>query len=289
MKKILAALFIVCVAASMSFAINANYQSPVDVQGAHNNHGRGCTGCHVPHSGPLGNGNAADANISGNLALWGQSAGTLAGTTLNFGDNGSWAETLPANDQATTPDVGGLLLCLTCHDGNAAKGAMMTGKVDFVAEGLNPTALGYASANVPTWLGNDGGSGGAGNYKNDHPVGLNAVKPTFSDELVTVTASKATVAPAGPQSTAFAANYGFTAKLAAYNGTAVVLCTTCHNQHVMTVYKGTIAGVAGYYQTQFGINGYYNPTAGNSVSQFCRQCHGSHANETNNVMTIPTV
>jgi hypothetical protein len=289
MKKILAALFIVCVAASMSFAaINSNYASPVDVQGAHNNHGRGCTGCHVPHSGPLGNGNAADANITGNLALWGQSAGTLAGATLGFGDGGSWVETLPANDSATTPDLGGLLLCLTCHDGNAAKGAMMTGKVDWAAEGLNPTALGYASANVPTWLGNDGGSAGAGNYKNDHPVGLNAVKPTFKDEVVTVAGSKVTVTPTGPMSVAFAANYGFTASPSGYNNTAVVLCTTCHNQHVMTVYSGTIAGVKGYYQTQFGIRGYYNPAAGNSVAQFCRQCHGSHANETNNAMTIPT-
>jgi hypothetical protein len=287
MKKILAVLFAISVAASMSFAINSNYASPVDVQGAHNNHGRGCTGCHVPHSGPQGNGATKDVAITGNLALWGQNSGTLAGTTLGFGDAGSFAETLPANDSATTPDVGGILLCLTCHDGNSAKGAMMTGVVDWAAEGLTPASMGYASANVPTWLGNDGGT--AGNYQNDHPVGLTLAMQTFGDALITVNGTKATEAAVGPQSVAFKANYGFTVKPAVNAGIAVVMCTTCHNQHVMTVYKGTIAGVAGYYQTQFGINGYYNPSpSSNSTSQFCRQCHASHANETNNTMTIPT-
>jgi hypothetical protein len=287
LKKILAVIFAICVTASMSFAINSNYASPVDVQGAHNNHGRGCTGCHVPHSGPQGNGEAKDANVQGGFALWGQNFGTLAGTTIAFGDGGSWTETLPANDAASTPDLGGLLLCLSCHDGNSAKGAMMTGKVDWAGEGLNPALLGYASANVPTWLGNDGTTAG---YTNDHPVGLNAAMQTFGDGLITVTGSSAKETAVGPQSIAFAANYGFTVKPSVYNGVAVVMCTTCHNQHVMTVYKGTIGGVAGYYQTQFGINGYYNPgqTTSNSSAQFCRQCHASHANETNNTMNIPT-
>jgi hypothetical protein len=288
MKKVLFVLLAVVFAASMAVAaINSNYASPVDVQGAHNNHGRGCTGCHIPHSGPAGNGGADQTGFTGNLALWGQAPGQLAGLTINFGDAGGWAEPLPTSDQATTPDLGNLLLCLTCHDGNYAKGAMMTGIVDWASEGLDWKSLGYASPNVPSWLGNDGS--GTNNYQNDHPAGLNAAF-TCDPNWCTIDTSKSTakVTPAG-LGVNFNTNYGFTASLKSYNGTATVMCTTCHNQHVMTVFNGTIAATKGYYQTQFGIRGYYNPVnQGNSVSQFCRQCHNSHANEWNNALTIPT-
>ncbi len=301
MRRILLVLFVVFVAASLAMAINSNYQSTVDVQGAHNNHGRGCTGCHVPHSGPRGNGNAA-GGITGSHALWGQSPGTLMGTFLQFGDGGKWVEQLPATDYSDSgynpPDLTGLLYCLTCHEGNSAKGAMMTGIVDWASEGITPGALGYASGNVPTWLGNDG-SGAVLPYSNDHPVGLNALvgcnvsgAAGWNDCTTTVANNKITFNMTGAQSGPFRLNYGWTISPSwaptAPAGTGVVVCTTCHNQHVMTVYNGTIANVKGYYQTQFGIKGYYNPTGGNSTSQFCRQCHQSHANEYNNAMNIPT-
>ncbi len=289
MKKLLIILLAVVFATSLALAqLNSNYQSPVDVLGAHKNHGRGCTGCHIPHSGPSGNGGTDQTGFTGNLALWGQAPGQLAGATLNFGDNGEWAETLPSTDQATTPDLGNLLLCLTCHDGNLAKGAMMTGIVDWAAEGLNPTQLGYASPNVPTWLGND--NSGTGNYENDHPVGLNAIVGCGGKYNWDCTISaNGTIVP-GPLMTQFIANYGFNVRTYAYNNQPTVMCTTCHNQHVMTVFNGTIANTKGYYQTQFGIRGYYNPTnqSGNSVAQFCRQCHGGEANEFNNAPNIPT-
>ena len=69
---------------------------------------------------------------------------------------------------ATTPDVAGVLMCLSCHDGNYATGAMMKNKV---YETL-PSTYGTQN-NIPTLLGNDGT--GTGNYLNDHPVGLTAV------------------------------------------------------------------------------------------------------------------
>jgi len=288
MKKLLFVLLVVVFAASMAAAqLNSNWQSPVDVQGAHNNHGRGCTGCHIPHSGPAGNGGTDQTGFYGNLALWGQAPGQLAGLTINFGDAGGWAETLPTSDQATTPDLSGLLLCLTCHDGNYAKGAMMTGIVDWAAEGLNPGQLGYQSANVPTWLGNDGS--GLENYENDHPAGLNAVIGCGGHNWDCTIAANGHIIP-GPLMTEFINNYGFGVSPSYYNNQPVVMCTTCHNQHVMTVYNGTIAKTPGYFQTQFGLRGYYNPgnKSGNSVSQFCRQCHGSHANEYNNAPNIPT-
>ena len=68
---------------------------------------------------------------------------------------------------AGTPDVAGVLMCLSCHDGNYAQGAMMKNKV---YETLPAT---YGTGNIPTLLGND--YTGTGNYLNDHPVGLNAV------------------------------------------------------------------------------------------------------------------
>ena len=59
-------------------------------------------------------------------------------------------------------------MCLSCHDGNYASGAMMKNKV---YETLPST---YGTLNtIPTLLGNDGST--VGNYLNDHPVGLNAV------------------------------------------------------------------------------------------------------------------
>ncbi len=82
-----------------------------------------------------------------------------------------------------------------------------------------------------------------------------------------------------------------------------MLCTTCHNQHVMTVYTSSASspivddGGGKYYATYFFVNGPYNPnlqgklTAGQAASttQFCRQCHFGEANEANNTNNIPTV
>jgi len=75
----------------------------------------------------------------------------------------------------------------------------------------------------------------------------------------------------------------------------VVVCTTCHNQHVMNVVKVNSANSgqpAGNYATMFFLIGPYNPastTAGsNQTAQFCRQCHGYGANETFGA-NLPTV
>ncbi len=80
-----------------------------------------------------------------------------------------------------------------------------------------------------------------------------------------------------------------------------VVCTTCHNQHQMTIFNGgttqltEVAGVAsGTYNTYFFVNAPYNPgakwtaTSAPSTTQFCRQCHFGMSNEAmgnNNVTT----
>ena len=266
----------------------AQIQAPsTDVLGAHLNYGRGCAACHAPHSGVYGNGNAKSTDTSaGTIALWGEDLGSLYGQTITSGStNGTtgFTEVLPKSLAAGTPDVSGVLMCLSCHDGNYATGAMMQ---NVVYEKLPST---YGTANkIPTLLGNDGT--GTGNYLNDHPVGLNAVMGCGGqyDWDCTISASGA-VQMTGTNSAQFVTNYGFFVRPGTYNNQPVVLCTTCHNQHLMnvvTVTNGKNTGLpTGNYATMFFIRAPYNPastTAGsNQTAQFCRQCHGGESNEMN--------
>jgi hypothetical protein len=263
-----------------------------DVLGAHLNYGRGCAACHAPHSGAYGNGAAKAADsTSGSAILWGEDVASLYGKTLSFGgaNGSSYTETLPSAMTATTPDVNGLLTCLSCHDGNYAEGAMMKNKV---YETLPSTYGGYN--NVPTLLGNDGTT--PGNYLNDHPVGLNAAVSCGGQYNWDCTEAAGVISMTGPNSTAFVKNYGFFVSLTAYNNTAVVTCTSCHNQHLMNVVSvtnGKNSGLpTGNYATMFFLRGPYNPASGtagsNQTAQFCRQCHGGEANESNGSYAIPT-
>ncbi len=279
--------------------------TPNDVLGAHLNYGRGCAACHAPHSGAYGNGaqKGFDAT-AGNVALWGQDVGSLYGKTIITGQmaaegsapGSTFTETLPSSLSGTTPDVAGLLTCLSCHDGNYAEGAMMKNKV---YESLPPT---YGTNNtIPTLLGND--NTGAGNYLNDHPVGLNAVIGCGGghnwDCSISATGS---VLMNGPNSSRFVTDYGFFVSPGVYNSQPVVVCTTCHNQHVMNIVSvtdnwnctttngaTTCTGQSGLptgnYATMFFLRGPYNPASttqgSNQTAQFCRQCHGGEANESN--------
>ena len=60
--------------------------------------------------------------------LWGQDASNLYGKTITTG-GGKYTEVLPTSISATTPDVSGMLTCLSCHDGNYASNSMMKNKV----------------------------------------------------------------------------------------------------------------------------------------------------------------
>ncbi len=113
----------------------------IDKLGAHQNGGKGCVGCHTPHSGAFGEGgNAAQGGVvgdktnAGNYALWGQDLGPLYEMVITQGDkvNGgaTYTTTLPAQaDFYNFPEeIPGIMMCLSCHDGNVAKGAMMTNK-----------------------------------------------------------------------------------------------------------------------------------------------------------------
>ena len=287
-KSFLVMLMILAVA---GFAA-AQIQAPTsDVLGAHLNYGRGCAGCHAPHNGAMGNGADKSGDLTGGTSiLWGQDVGALFTKTIITGStNGStgYTEVLPANMAAGTPDVNGLLTCLSCHDGNYATGAMMK---DQVYETLPAT---YGSFNkIPTLLG--GGTNSEG-YLATHPVGLNATVGCGGQWNWDCVETNGSVSMTGPNSSQFVKNYGFFVSLSAYNNTAVVTCTSCHNQHLMNVVNVTSkkSGLpAGNYATMFFVIGPYNPASGtagsNQTAQFCRQCHGGEANESNGSYTIPT-
>jgi hypothetical protein len=282
MKKSLIIMFMILAVASFAAA---QIQPPsTDVLGAHLNYGRGCAACHAPHSGAWGNGaNKTGDTVSGQAILWGQDTGSLYGQTITTA--GGRIEVLPTAAEFvadTQPDVNGLLTCLSCHDGNWAQGAMMKDKV---YETLPPTYGTYN--NIPTLLGADGD--GKGNYLANHPVGLNATVSCGGQWNWDCTETNGTIKMNGANSSKFVTNYGFFVSLSAYNNTAVVTCTSCHNQHLMNVVNvtsGQNTGLpTGAYATMFFVRGPYNPADANPLTnqtaQFCRQCHGGESNEMN--------
>jgi hypothetical protein len=350
MKKFLFVAVLVVLAASFAMAQqtggtvigNTSYVPTVDNMGAHENGGRGCAGCHAPHSGGRGSGgNTLGANLStagmeeGGGGLWGTDLNPIInayGGTINF-TSASYSVTLTGATFATTlgKDVA---TCLSCHDGNASTGAMMTGTsyeqnfglLNFSSvsnltstynattgnwtrtTGLTGPAL-YGNAPIPTLLGNDGGI--AGDYSNDHPMGMGANMlavlegSSWASLGVTWNKSKIQTVAAGSPYAAMVQSYGYpalgslaaNASGAATDGSAgYVVCTTCHNQHVMNVYQsnptswGTTLKIGGVtstgpntpgasFATIFFVNGPYNPGAPYdpkhlpSTMRFCQECH----------------
>jgi hypothetical protein len=303
MKRIVIALIMVLAAATFASA-QVTDPSNGDVLGAHNVYGRGCIACHAPHSGAGGNGAHQD-QFSGNIALWGQDLSPLYNKTLAFGDLGKDVITLPdysVNPPTSAHDSGfGVIACLSCHDGNLAKTAMMKGTT------FEQVTIAGLTFNPKTLLGNDGST--AGNYNNDHPVGPKATPGCggpYNWDCVPVGANptNSTMLFTGPNSSQFLIDYfdvtapeGPIGNLVGVPGLQTagpfgqkinswVSCTTCHDQHSMTDF--TTGGQ--HYQTRFFVRGWYNPgnsNTSNSAAQFCRSCHGGEANEMHG-RTIPT-
>ncbi|MGD0914234.1 MAG: hypothetical protein ABR928_20270 [Terracidiphilus sp.] len=250
-----------------------------DALGAHMIGGRGCSACHAGHTGLAGNGMNADNNSSGTAtALWGQDVTGLYGKTIATG-GGQFTEVLPTSMSAGTPDVDGMLTCLSCHDGNYASPAMMKDKV---YETLPPT---YGHHNtIPTLFGNSESS-----YLSQHPMGLNARVSCGGAKGWDCIQSNGAISMTGPNSSKFVRNYGFFVTPGAYNGASVVVCTTCHEPHSMRSVNITSSSNSGLpkgtYPTMFFLRAPYNPNNtnpnANSTSQFCRQCHADKSNEMN--------
>jgi hypothetical protein len=253
-----------------------------DVLGAHLNYGRGCAACHAPHSGAHGNGNAKSADSNAGAAmLWGEDVTSLYGKTITTG-GGKFVEVLPTSLSAATPDASGMLTCLSCHDGNYAQSAMMKNRV---YETL-PATYG-ASRSVPTLI--ESSATSAGSYVNDHPMGLNAKISCGGSPNWDCTQTNGVISMKGSHSSRFVSNYGFFVKPGVYGNNAVIVCTTCHDPHVMnvvTISGSSTSGLpAGAYATMFFLRAPYNPNDSNPLSnqtaQFCRQCHADKSNEMN--------
>jgi len=299
----------------------------IDKLGAHQNGGRGCVGCHAPHSGSRGNGGSLTlastfnattkqwSNVAapaagedrGDDTLWGQDIGpVLALGQLSTGAGKFVADLTTTDTQAKIKT--GIIYCLSCHDGNVAKGAMMTNQSFEQAAGLLPST--YGSNTIPTLLGADGGT--AGNYENDHPIGQAANVGSLGSigKYLDMDATKTKVVLNATQPdtnyTLFQTSYGLPTVVGARTGAgfvvettmtsvnqAYVVCTTCHTPH--TMYTSTasstnkIAGLSsGVFPTYFFIAAPYNPGAdtqlgskASSATQFCRQCHFTGAGGSN--------
>lgn len=135
MKKAMFVITMVLLFAAFAMAQTYTLGSGItgaDKLGAHQNGGRGCAGCHAPHSGAFGAGGSSvgpvsDTTNAGNYALWGQDLGPLYGATITQGDNVSGGTTFTTNLPASgaffsnPEEISGIMMCLSCHDGNIAK------------------------------------------------------------------------------------------------------------------------------------------------------------------------
>ena len=301
MKRSAIVLFIIVIAAGVAIEQTAP-SAAVSQLGPHNLGGRGCQGCHTPTlSSPAVGESAIPPLEAASQAPWGPATLPLYGKTFTFGDNGRYVEVLPATVSIHDREVDGILVCLSCHDGNLVPPSMMVGQSYEQRIGLLP-ANAYGGAAIPTLLGAD-------SYANDHPVGTQAVIST-GDGLVW--ANNTFIVIPGSRYAQFVANYGRPALVpgrlsnpwgVSATGQPFVLCITCHNQHMMTAYASSqqnqIANDGGgkSYPTFFFVNGPYNPlvnpnirnTTADSTAQFCRQCHFRESNEANNSNTVPTL
>ncbi len=333
MKRIamIALAVLVCAGAAMAqtYTQGTGIQG-IDKLGAHQNGGRGCVGCHTPHSGARGNGGTLQwdpvtqsmitvpvVGDSGDEALWGQDLGPVIGMgSIATGTGGGFP--VEFTELETRPRIKtGVVMCLSCHDGNVARGAMMTNQSFEQAAGLLPP--GYGKQPIPTLLGSDGGS--TGNYTNDHPIGPEASIGSLSiRNYLDLDANKTRVVKgasfAGSAYETFQANYGLPTTVGSRSGAglaveptmasvneAYVVCTTCHTPHSMYTASASssnpIAGLtSGTFPSYFFIAAPYNPgadvangTKASSATQFCRQCHFTGAggsNEGSNILGIAT-
>lgn len=264
-----------------------DYIPNYDVMGAHENGGRGCAGCHAPHNQARGNGGtgaAYGAYADAQGGLWGQDTSAIlssyaAGITFNGGNSAHsgqlyWGTASTGGGTAPSAATAwkdetytGVATCLSCHDGNVSKGAMMTGVsyeqyfglLNGIGVGMNAARGGtpfnvqlYGNNPIPTFLGTTATT--PNGYASTHPVGQNATANAALGKVLTTASYGLSAAISGDTFTPsaitpntpygnFAASYTPAALFKMVNtGTGFanhfVVCTTCHNQHNMAVFTG---------------------------------------------------
>ena len=148
---------------------------------------------------------------------------------------------------------------------------------------------------IPTLLGNDGT--GAGNYLNDHPVGLNAVMGCGGpyDWDCTISATGA-VQMTGANSSKFVTNYGFFVSPGIYNNTARRdvhhLPQPAPDERGQCDHRREVRSAGGHLRNHVLHSRSLQPgqrhRRSNQTAQFCRQCHGGEANEMNGGTAVTT-
>lgn len=198
------------------------------VLGVHNDGGRGCAGCHASHSGSLD-----PAAESENVALWGSATAPAYGLEVIVGAPGYYVRVAAAKVASAGGDVTGILLCLSCRDGNVTPPDHDAEPVLF-EQGWTSE---LRQAAIPTLLG-DGPL--ASEYSFEHPLGADATVSLGNG--LGFAKGMFSVVPGSPYAH-FMENYGLPLMVAGTRpfsfgvnaeGQPYLLCTTCHNQHVMS-------------------------------------------------------
>jgi hypothetical protein len=267
-----------------------------DVLGPHNEGARGCTLCHASRS-------AAGVVLQendGDTFLWGRSNLSYE-STVALANGSQYVEVHPSSLEGSSGEITGVLICLSCHDGNLTPYNMLQSWSYEHQVGLLGSTQ-FSKQKIPSLLGREEAA------IEDHPIGQNARINTGGG--LVFSNGTFSVVPNSPYAQ-FIANYGWPSLAPSVrtksvgvtsSGEPYTLCTTCHNQHVRNVYaSGTGTPIAGdasgkFYTTYFFVNGPYDPTqdrlAGyptTSSAQFCRQCHFDLANEGNNTLHARTM
>jgi len=303
MRRTAIVLLLVILLAVVAFAQTPPLPS-VDLLGAHDMGGRGCPICHVSARGASRNETTGAPRVETAAQPWGASTTPVFGETVTLGDGSRSIEVSPAVISTPDREVNGILACVSCHDGNVVPPSMMAGQTFEQAIGLLPKTGGRQL--VPTMIVRNDIVGG--DDANDHPVGTSAV---IASGQGLVWANNAFAVVPGSPYARFVSNYGWPSLVpgrwsnpwgVSSSGEPFLLCTTCHNQHVMAVYMSSssspIANDSGgnSYATFFFVNGPYNSDLilarnpkTSSSTQFCRQCHFELSNEANNTNSVPTI
>jgi len=253
-----------------------------DPLGPHLNFGRGCGSCHVQHGAEAGDSHAGAAHGSFAVTpLWGEAGAARELVKAIEVEESRTPQSHPASLLPEGPKRRGVLICLSCHDGNYAPQAMIRD------EEYEALPAGYESLRtIPTLT--DRPAITTGLDMSGHPIG--APMGCGGAHNWDCTETDGAISMRGPHAASFAAHYGYFVQPRQDGNAAVVVCTTCHNPHSWREVRvdrklASVLFPKGAYSTSYFLRAPYNPAQpGAGISEaadFCRQCHADKSNEMN--------